>query len=90
MKVEAVEAKKEGSRSFDLAFYHANYSEGVRNKTYELRTIERAESFIFAKRCDDSGLFILLFPMTAAWLNNHFNAGLLDDESLCDWLARNC
>lgn len=85
-----MDVRKDGSRSFDLSFYHANYAEGVRDKTYELRTIERTESFIFAKRRDDSGLFVLLFPMSPDWLKEHFSAALRDDELPEAWLDRNC
>ena len=91
MRVEKLKPKKDGSRAFTLSFYHANYSEGVRNKTYELRTIERAESFIFAERLDSNAkTFVLILPISTAWLNKHFGAGLLADESPETWLEQNC
>jgi hypothetical protein len=38
-----------GNRRFELQFYHANYPEGVRNKIYELQTLDRNENFILAR-----------------------------------------
>lgn len=91
IKVETLKPRKDGTRSFDLAFYHANYTEGVRSKTYRLRTIERTGSFIFAERLDAGAKQILIiFPESVRWLSKHFRASIPEDQSPESWLERNC
>ena len=55
-----------GSRQFTLAFFHANYPEGVQNKEYNLQTIERNRRFILARSTDHTPpRFLLIYPLTA-------------------------
>ena len=52
IKVRSIRQLKSGNRMFELGFYHANYPEGVQNKVYLLRTIERAHHFLLTQRTD--------------------------------------
>ena len=79
-----------GGRRFSLAFYHANYPEGVRDKVYELETIERTATFILARSREHSpSRLMLIYPVTSAWLREHFGATVADDEDAQAWLATN-
>lgn len=59
IKILKLETHKKGDRSLILHFYHANYPEGVRDKSYNLRTIERGDKFLLAKSLDHSPVRIL-------------------------------
>jgi hypothetical protein len=49
IRVDRVTSNGHGHRVFELAFYHANYPEGVRNKVYLLKTLERTSSIVLAE-----------------------------------------
>jgi hypothetical protein len=84
------EVRPSGGRRFSLAFYHANYPEGVRDKVYELETIERTASFILARsREHNPSRLMLIYPITSVWLREHFGATVSDGEDVEAWLARN-
>ena len=84
------EVRPRGGRGFSLAFYHANYPEGVRDKVYELETIERTATFILARLREHSpSRLMLIYPVTSAWLREHFGATVADDEDVEAWLAAN-
>ncbi len=87
-RVEEIAPK--GGRKFSLAFYQANYPEGVRDKVYELETIERNGAFILARSLSHSPVrLMLIYPMTSAWLREHFGVTILGPEDPQAWLSRN-
>ena len=43
IRVDRLVTGKSGDRTFRLDFFHANYPEGVQDKSYRLRTIHRGE-----------------------------------------------
>lgn len=84
------EITPKGNRKFELKFYHANYPEGVRNKVYELQTLERNKNFVLARSSfHQPTRWLLIYAITTEWLNNHF--GVARDEVLNveTWLERN-
>jgi len=88
IRVDAVRPSGDGRLS--LAFYHANYPQGVRDKVYELETIERTATFILARSREHSpSRLMLIYPVTSAWLREHFGATVADDEDAQAWLAAN-
>jgi len=90
IKVLNVKSESKGSRVFTLDFYHANYPEGVRNKTYRLKTIERNKEFILASAMGHKPLRILLiYPVSAAWLKEHFSISIEDNQRVEQWLEMN-
>lgn len=79
-----------GNRTYELSFYHANYPEGVRDKVYTLRTIEREQRFILAHSTGPKPTrYMLVYSITAAWLRRHFGRKIRDDENVEAWLSRN-
>ena len=76
IRVDAVELAENGSRRFDLSFFHAAYPEGVQNKTYTIQTIKRSDHFLLGRVIDTSRL-VLLLELSDRWLNQHF-----DEQSL--------
>jgi hypothetical protein len=82
--------KPKGNRKFELQFYHANYPEGVRQKVYELQTLERNRCFLLARSTSHQPVrWFLIYPITSDWLNKHFD--IATDEGLDAemWLERN-
>ena len=49
IKVYSIEPAGSGRREFTLRFYHKNYPEGVRDKEYRMRTLERGRNFLLAE-----------------------------------------
>lgn len=88
IRVERVTPK--GGRTFEVSFYHANYPEGVRQKEYELLTLERNNVFILARSTSHQPVrWFLIHEVTFEWLERHFdiaNEAGLDVEA---WLERN-
>jgi hypothetical protein len=73
IRLQALKPTKNGTRTFQLSFYHANYPEGGRDKTYPLRTLERANHFLFAECLDHHPRrFLLLREISWEWLRDHF------------------
>lgn len=88
IRVEKITLK--GTRKFDLNFYHANYTEGVRDKVYEFQTVERNKHFVLARSTSDQPVrWFLIYAISSDWLNKHF--GIATDEGLDveTWLERN-
>jgi hypothetical protein len=84
------EIRPKGGRRFSLAFYHASYPEGVRDKVYQLETIERSATFILARSREHSPTrLMLIYFITSAWLCEHFGASVSESEDVQAWLARN-
>ncbi|OFW56551.1 MAG: hypothetical protein A2133_08535 [Actinobacteria bacterium RBG_16_64_13] len=84
------EIRPKGGRRFSLAFYHANYPEGARDKVYELETIERSATFILARSREHSPTrLMLIYFITIAWLREHFGASVSESEDVQAWFARN-
>ncbi len=88
IRVEEITAH--GGRRFSLAFYHANYPEGVRSKAYELETLERNRAFILARSASHRPIRLLLIhTVTRAWLKEHFGISVADSEDIQAWLTSN-
>lgn len=87
IKVLRLETLARGDRTLRLEFYHANYPEGVRDKIYNLRTIERCKKFILAKSLDHNPVRIMLFyEITHEWVARHFPRLRPDSNDLQAWL----
>lgn len=50
--IEGITPARTGKRLFELSFYHADYPDGVRDKTYKLQTIERTADHLLAQSVD--------------------------------------
>ena len=71
--VDKLETLGDGSRTFVLSFYHANYPEGVRGKVYRLQTLERGQTYLLARSLDhDPRRVLQIYDIDAAWLERHF------------------
>ncbi len=76
IRVDKVALTGNGSRRFDLSFFHAAYPEGVQDKVYSIQTIQRSDHFLIGQVVDTQRLVFFL-PLSDTWLNQHF-----DDQSL--------
>ncbi|UZD64623.1 hypothetical protein [Marinobacter sp. AN1] len=83
IKVYSVAPAGDGSRRFDLSFYHAAYPEGVQNKVYTIQTIERSANFLLG-RVLGTDRVILVMDLTDVWLHKHF-----DDKAVRSFLQEN-
>lgn len=79
-----------GSRLFELHFYHANYPEGVRDKTYKLETIERGAKFLLSKSRDhDPVRFLKIYDIDWSWLCRRGLNNIDSEFDVQTWLDRN-
>jgi hypothetical protein len=84
------EITPKGGRKFSMAFYHANYPEGVRSKVYELETLERNTAFILARSLSHSPVrLVLIYTITSTWLEEHFSITMPSSEDPQAWLRKN-
>jgi hypothetical protein len=89
IKILRLDTSARGSRTLRLEFYHANYPEGVRDKVYNLRTIERCEKFMLVKSLDHSPIRIMqIYEITYEWITRHFPKLRPDRNSLQAWLGQ--
>lgn len=80
---------KTGRGALRVRFYHANYSEGVRDKEYDLTVVHRAEVFLLGVRIDEEGTSmapVILQAISQDWLRQHF-AWIVADMRPGDVLA---
>ncbi|MCG8091586.1 MAG: hypothetical protein JAY62_17755 [Candidatus Thiodiazotropha endolucinida] len=90
IKVYSLASLKTGRRRFRLSFYHAAYPEGVRDKEYALRVIERGSSYLLAKSLEhEPARYMQIYPITPKWVNRHFPNLRVDDGDMQAWLDRN-
>lgn len=89
IKVRRIVSEGKGGRFFLLDFYHANYPEGVREKRYHLKTIERNKEFILAVSTEDNPRrYFLIHPINVEWLKNIYHVDFKPGMSAEDWLER--
>ena len=81
-------ALKTGKSIFQLDFFHANYSAGVQEKTYELKTVLRNTYLLIAERIDSkieaNSPLTFLSELSSDWLKSHFDffdAGSFSEDS---------
>lgn len=87
--VEKFERMKKGDGRFILHFYHANYPANVRNKCYNMKTIERGDRMMMARKVNTEPTRILLFyDIDAAWVERHFS-GFEVEGDVQKWLDEN-
>ena len=87
VKVYSVTPHGSGKRTFTLAFYHANYPQGVRDKEYTMKTIERGKRFMLARSLEhDPPRILQIYDIDAQWLHRHF--GVRPDHAVQQWLDR--
>ncbi|WP_339907206.1 hypothetical protein [Symmachiella dynata] len=88
IKIQRVQPGKSGNRRLHLHFHHANYSEGVRDKVYELTTVERGASFLLAKSAThEPPRYLQIYDITPEWVARHFPQHR-PDEDIQGWLER--
>ena len=89
IKVHSIEPLHAGNRTFVLNFYHANYPEGVRDKSYTLQTIERGVSIVLARSTDhEPSRFLQIYDITAGWVSRHLRVRIPDASDIQEWLSR--
>ncbi|MFA3793190.1 hypothetical protein AB6T38_18935 [Aliiglaciecola sp. SL4] len=90
IKIRNLTSHGGGKRIFTLEFYHANYPSGVREKIYELRTLERNRNFILAVSTENKPKrTFLIHSISIEWLNRHFQANVERGQTAEDWLEIN-
>jgi hypothetical protein len=91
IRIHSVTPLKSGGRRLKVAFYHANYPEGVRDKTYTLETLERGEHYILCRSVEHSPTrLVLLYSISWEWMSRHFGVERpCLEEDLSRWLTAN-
>ena len=73
--IEAVEPLKSGQGVLEVAFFHANYSEGVQGKVYQIRVHQRTAGYIVGARREHDGSVrgtVIFEAITPDWMRLHF------------------
>ena len=91
IRIHSMTVTNPNRQRFTLAFYHANYPEGVRDKEYTLQTIEWSRTFLLARSIEHSAARLLLVhPISWEWVTKHFR---VDFQAECpniqDWCSAN-
>jgi len=91
--VQEITPLKAGTGMLRLQLFHANYPEGVQDKLYELKVVQRFAGYLVALRRHDGvpDATVLLEPITRKWVGQHFpNLRLREDseESFASELDR--
>ena len=74
IRVDGIKPLGTGSGELLLDFFHANYPEGVRSKSYRLQVLERQTRFVLARSLDHTPTQLLLvYEPTWDWLKRHFD-----------------
>lgn len=91
IKILNITPLKTGNSEMELYFYHANYPEGVRDKRYSIKIIERARSFILAVSTEhkNSRRFLQIYDIDGDWMKRHFKMSVEKKSDIQDWLTRN-
>ena len=73
IRINAVEPLATGDRKFKLAFFHANYPEGVQDKVYNLQTVHRGQRGILARSLEHSPpRFLYVTEITCQWISHYW------------------
>ena len=88
IKIYEITPLNKGDRTYKLNFYHANYLEGVQEKEYSLRTIERGRTFLLAKAFEYSpSRYLQIYDIDTDWVRRHFPEKS-PEEDIQEWLER--
>jgi hypothetical protein len=90
MEVRGLET---GKGVLEVKFWHANYPEGVQDKTYVLRVVAREQGYLLGRRLQwgskrANGDAILLAEVTPEWVETHFRRRAEGDMQA--WLDKVC
>lgn len=86
IKIYEISPSDKGERTFKLNFHHANYPEGVQNKEYALRTIERGRTYLLAKSFNHSPVrYLLIYDIDRDWVKRHFSVNY-PAKDIQEWL----
>ena len=89
IRADQITPLKTGNRIFELQFLHANYPEGVQDKTYRLQTLHAGEEYLLTKSLGPGPTrFLLIYDIDAEWINQHFKFELTQGESAAAWLNK--
>jgi hypothetical protein len=87
IRIDGIEPSAIEDGIFLLRVYHANYPEGVRDKVYKLKVLERGDSYMIAKSLDHTPARILqVYDIDAAWISRHFPEVEVIIDDVQEWL----
>ncbi len=89
IRVERVTPRRKGNRTFELSFFHQNYPEGVQDKVYRLKTLERGERYILAHSLDHNpSRLLLIYKLQPEWIRQHFPGYRPTEWDLKQWFGQ--
>lgn len=91
IRVNGITPLKSGRGKFRLDFYHANYPEGVRDKSYDLVMLEHGSRYLLAiSRKHIPARTMQIYDIDWPWMISHFSPFDGDgSEDIQTWLGRN-
>ena len=89
IRIDRVTPLATGNRILEVSFFHANYPQGVQDKTYRLQTIHRGENGLLARSTDHNPpRFLYVTVITPEWLKHNFPEFAFESSALQDDLNR--
>jgi hypothetical protein len=80
---------KKGNSTFELEFFHWNYPQGVQQKVYRLRTLQRGRHYLLSRSLDhDPVRLLLIYDISEDWVRRHFPDAYPAERRA--WLAQDC
>lgn len=80
--IQSIHQQNTGASRLDIEFFHANYPQGVQNKLYKVKVLDRTESFIVAKRVDVVEDVLIIHELSWDWMKQHFVDFRLPDGNI--------
>lgn len=89
IRIDSFEPSDSEDGAFVLSFYHANYPEGVQDKRYKVRILDRGDSYMILKSLEHTPVRILrMYDIDAAWIPRHFAETEVNVDDVQAWLNR--
>lgn len=88
IRVKGIKTWKDGSGRMDLAFFHANYPEGVQDKVYSLRILVRSTHVLVAACMEPEGRILVIHKLDWTWMRAHFTITHEVPTDPREWLDR--
>jgi len=89
IRIDRFEASDSEEGVFILGFHHANYPQGVQDKRYRVKVLDRGESYMIGKSLDHTPVRVLLiYEIDVAWISRHFSEVEVNMDDVQEWLNR--
>ena len=91
VRVDAVTPLGTGVGEMSVDFFHANYPEGVQQKSYRIQVVERQTRYLLARGLDHTpARLLLIFEPTREWLKQHLGLEAPEPGDIQSFMEDRC